>query len=257
MGIRGAILGDIAGSRWEFNRGRKPCDWKNTLLFETDSKFSDDTVMSIACKRAIDDASLDFEHYYRMFGNKYPNAGYGGMFGRWLKDEDMGPYGSFGNGSAMRVSYVGECCEKFEDVAALAAASAICTHNHEEGIKGAVATAEAIWLAGHGETKDKIKTHIEKKHRYNLSRQLKDIRGRYAWSSTCQGSVPESIICFLESDDWDSCLRNVLSLQGDTDTMGAISGAIAESFYGDTSYDATYLLKRYLDQYLLSNLLYE
>lgn len=255
MGIVGAILGDIAGSRWEFARKTVVDDWSSVDLFTSRCRFTDDTVLSIACKHAMTKGDMDFAKAYRTFGLKYPRAGYGPMFRQWLADPEMGPYGSFGNGSAMRVSWVGEAAKTLTEVPQLAKMSAECTHNDPEGIKGATAVADAVYMAKHGYSKDLIKGFIEGTHGYDLSRSLDTIRPTYRFYCDCQRSVPESIICFLESDDYDSCIRNALSLRGDTDTMAAIAGSIAESFYGTTYPDAHDILARYLDDFLMKELL--
>jgi ADP-ribosylglycohydrolase len=252
MGIVGAVIGDIIGSKWEFNRP-KDLDWKNTPLLSDGCYFTDDTVMSIACKYAIKN-NIAFAEAYQKFGRLYPNAGYGGMFDSWLRDDNPKPYDSFGNGSAMRVSYVGQHCSLFDVVEGLAKRSAECTHNHPEGIKGAVATAEAIWMAKHGYSKFEIKDYIEEFHGYDLRKKLDDIRPIYHWDVTCQGTVPVGIICFLESNDYESCMRNVLSLRCDSDTMCAIAGGIAESFYGGTGLDDDQILEDYLDEFLREEL---
>lgn len=252
MGIVGAVIGDIIGSKWEFKRP-KDLDWKNIPLLSDGCYFTDDTVMSIACKHAIDN-NISFVKAYQKFGRLYPNAGYGGMFDSWLRDDSPKPYGSFGNGSAMRVSYVGDVCDTLDEVDALAIKSAECTHNHPEGIKGAVATAQAVWLANRHYDKSVIRDFITNQHGYNLNRKLIDIRPTYRWDVTCQGTVPVGIICFLESEDYESCMRNVLSLQCDSDTMCAIAGSIAESFYGGTGLDDDQIIADYLDVFLREEL---
>jgi ADP-ribosylglycohydrolase len=166
------------------------------------------------------------------YGNRYPTAGYGGMFKGWLRSEDPRPYNSWGNGSAMRVSPVGWAFGTLEETLEAAKRSAEITHNHPEGIKGAQATAACIYLARTGKSKQEIKEYVESTFGYNLSRTCDEIRPVYQFDGSCQGTVPESIIAFLESDDYESAIRLTVSLGGDSDTMGAITGAIAEAYYG-------------------------
>ena len=166
------------------------------------------------------------------WGNRYPTAGYGGMFLDWLQIYDPQPYNSFGNGSAMRVSPVGWAFDTLEKTLEAAKQSAEITHNHPEGIKGAQATAACIFLARTGKNKQEIKEYIEHTFGYNLNRTCDEIRPTYQFDVTCQGSVPESITAFLDSTDFESAIRLAVSLGGDADTMGAITGGIAEAFYG-------------------------
>ena len=166
------------------------------------------------------------------YGKRYPTAGYGGMFKDWLKTNNPKPYNSFGNGSAMRVSPVGWAFNTLEETLEAAKQSAEITHNHPEGIKGAQATAACIFLARTGKCKKEIKEYVEDQFGYNLSRTCDEIRPTYKFDGSCQGTVPESIIAFLESTDFESAIRLTISLGGDADTMGAITGAIAEAFYG-------------------------
>jgi ADP-ribosylglycohydrolase len=166
------------------------------------------------------------------YGKRYPTAGYGGMFKRWLREEAPKPYNSWGNGSAMRVSPVGWAFDTLEETLEAAKQSAEITHNHPEGIKGAQATAACIFLARTGNSKEEIKEYIEKTFGYNLSRTCDEIRPTYQFDGSCQGTVPESIIAFLDSTDFESAVRLAVSLGGDADTMGAITGSIAEAYYG-------------------------
>ena len=227
----GAIIGDICGSYYEFGAARTKS--KNPFLFQNGSKFTDDTVMTIATmKWYIDGKKNPIETYYRWYGLKYPKAGYGGLFRQWLVDSTMGPYQSFGNGSAMRVSPVAWMNNCLKDVLKDAKITAKCTHNDPEGIKGAQATATAIYLARIGQTKNYIKAYITNNFGYDLERKLDDIRPNYHFDSTCQGSVPEAIICFLEGRSYEETIKLAISLGGDADTQAAIAGSIAEAYYG-------------------------
>ena len=166
------------------------------------------------------------------WGKRYPHAGYGGSFRHWLKENNPKPYGSYGNGSAMRVSAAGWLYDSIERTREVARATANVTHNHPEGIKGAEATASAIYMARNGSSKEEIKEYIEREFYYDLSRTLDNIRPYYHHVESCQETVPEAIIAFLESKDFEDAVRNAVSLGGDTDTLGAITGSIAEAFYG-------------------------
>jgi ADP-ribosylglycohydrolase len=223
----GAIAGDVIGSVHE-GSGTKTKDFP---LFVEDSRFTDDTVLTVAvAERLLRGGSyIDLFHDYF---HAYPQAGYGGSFIRWAGYRRRDPYNSWGNGSAMRVSPVGFACDTLEEVLGQARESAEVTHNHPEGIRGAQGTAAAIFLARAGHTKADIKAHIEREFGYNLSERLDDIRGRYAFDVSCQGSVPQSIIAFLEADSYEGAIRNAISLGGDADTMACIAGGIAEAFYG-------------------------
>jgi ADP-ribosylglycohydrolase len=185
------------------------------------------------------------------FGNMYPNAGYGGRFINWLAQDSSEPYGSWANGSAMRVSPCAWVADSLEDAQKLAKTSAIVTHNHPEGIKGALATSDAIYLARVGASKDEIRDHIELRYDYNLSVSLDEIRPSYKFDISCQGSVPESIICFLEAVDFEDTIRNAVSLGGDADTQAAIAGSIA-SAYWDVPKNISYKTIHRLDYFLLN-----
>lgn len=223
----GAIAGDVIGSVYEF-RPYKGNDFK---LFLDSSEYTDDTVMTVANADWLltGDSLLGIMQDY---GNRYPTAGYGGMFYSWLKSRDPKPYNSWGNGSAMRVSPVGWAFDTLEETLEVAKQSAEVTHNHPEGIKGAQATAACIWMARKGKSKQEIKEYVERVFGYNLNRTCDEIRMTYQFDESCQGTVPESIIAFLESTDYESAIRLAVSLGGDADTMGAITGGIAEAFYG-------------------------
>jgi ADP-ribosylglycohydrolase len=223
----GAIAGDVIGSVYEADR-IKHMDFP---LFSARSCFTDDTVLTVATAHALL-TGRPYEDAYHEFGNRYPRAGYGGAFRRWLFDGDRKPYGSFGNGSAMRVGPVGLAMRTADDALAEAARSAGVTHSHPEGIKGAQAVALATFFARTGHAKDVIRREIETQLGYDLSRTLGDIRPGYEFNPTCQGSVPEAITAFLESDGVESAIRLAISLGGDADTQAAIAGGIAEAFYG-------------------------
>ena len=234
----GAILGDIIGSPFEFDMGNKS---KEFPLFSKSSTFTDDSVMTIAVGNAFLDAqpNADIEWIRRrlissmkQYGRKFPRAGYGGMFRRWLKCDDPQPYGSFGNGSAMRVSSAAWLYNDLETVRSMARLSAEVSHNHPEGIKGAEATASAIFLARTGSTKEEIKEYIVDNFGYDLSRTCDEIRPGYHHVETCQETVPEAITAFLEGESFEDVIRTAVSLGGDCDTLTCIAGSIAEGFYG-------------------------
>lgn len=253
MAIIGAILGDIAGSRWEFGRP-DDLDWEHIDLFTDECFFTDDTVLTVATKHAMV-AHIPFEDVYHQFGNIYTGCSYGGSFVNWLSSDSKIPYGSFGNGSAMRVSPVVDLARSESDVVWKAIQSATCTHNHPEGIKGALVTAMCAWMAKTGASKQEIEKYAMSeyptdKYQYPVDIPLKELREKYRWDVTCQGSVPVAIRCFLDSDDYESFLRNVISLHCDTDTLCAIGGGIAEEYYKGTGLDDDSLLKRYLDDML-------
>lgn len=234
----GAILGDIIGSPFEFDRGDKTKEFE---LFSRGCGFTDDSVMTIAVGEALlavgKDASVkEIEEAVvsnmQDWGRRYPGAGYGGRFRHWLRDKHPRPYGSFGNGSAMRVSAAGWLYDSIERTREVARATAEVTHNHPEGIKGAESTASAIFMARNKATKEEIKNYIVKEFGYDLSRTLGEIRPYYHHVESCQETVPEAIIAFLESVSFEDAIRNAISLGGDTDTLGAITGSIAGAFYG-------------------------
>ena len=230
IALMGAICGDIMGSPYEYWRTRtKKYDFNP---FPPRARFTDDTVMSIAMADWIMDGG-DLSKVMQKWGHRYPNAGFGGMFKLWLSDANPQPYNSFGNGSAMRVSPVGCAFDTLEETLQKAKESAEVTHNHPEGIKGAQATAAAIFMARTGQTKDEIKKYVSETFGYDLSRTYDEIKPEYKFEVSCQGSVPESIICFLESKDYEDCIRLAVSMGGDADTMGAIAGSIAAAYYGE------------------------
>ena len=224
----GAFAGDIIGSVYEAN----PIKTTDFPLFTKYSHFTDDSVLTTATAFALLN-NLDYATVYRRFGRTYPRAGYGGAFLKWLMNDDAPPYNSWGNGSAMRISPVGFAFDSVEDVLQEAEKSAAVTHNHPEGIKGAQAVAMAIFMARKGQTKEKIRQEITKKFNYDLNKTIEEIRPSYYFDISCQGSVPQALTAFLQSDDVESAIRLAVSLGGDSDTLACIAGAIAHAFYGE------------------------
>lgn len=227
--MTGAIAGDIIGSVYEFDN-IKTTDFP---LFTNESDFTDDTIMSIAVADWLLNGG-DLAKVMQRYGRKYPypTGGYGGRFSGWLRAKDPQPYNSWGNGSAMRVSAVGWRFDSLEKTLEVAEESAAVTHNHPEGIKGAQATAAAIYLARIGKSKPEIKQYIESTFSYDLDRTCDEIRPNYHFDESCQGTVPEAIIAFLDSTDFEHAIRLAVSLGGDSDTLACITGGIAEAFYG-------------------------
>ncbi len=223
----GAIAGDIIGSVYEHDAIRT----RDFPLFDARCRFTDDTVLSVAVADAIL-SGAPYQDALRKYGRRYPNAGYGASFNRWLHSSDPLPYNSWGNGSAMRVSPVGFAFSTEDEVLRQARLSAEVTHNHPEGIKGAQATALAVFLARTGQDKAAIKDQITQRFGYDLERSLDSIRPTYVFDVSCQGSVPEALIAFLESHSCEDAIRNAISLGGDSDTQACIAGGIAEAFYG-------------------------
>ena len=229
----GAIVGDIIGSVYEFSK-QKRYDFE---MLPQGSRYTDDTVMTVAvaywlCRYIEEDHPKDkLIQTMQKFGRKYPFAGYGSNFTAWLWSENPQPYNSWGNGAAMRVSPVGLYAETLDEALELAKRTAEVSHNHPEGIKGAQAVASAVWMANHGHTNEEIRDYITGKFNYNLSRTVDEIRPAYQWDVSCQGSVPESIICFLEGKDFEDVVRLAVSLGGDADTMACIAGSIAACIY--------------------------
>ncbi len=223
----GAIAGDIIGSIYEWN----PNKTKDFPLFQEDSQFTDDSVLTVAVANAILKGD-SYEESVRRFGLKHSYAGFGGSFKNWLHSVNPQPYNSWGNGSAMRVSPVGFAFSTEEEVLKQAEMSAAFTHNHPEGIKGAQSTALAVFLARTGHTKEEIRARITAEFGYNLERTLDEIRPGYSFDVSCQGTVPEAVIAFLESISYEDAVRNAISLGGDSDTLACITGGIAEAFYG-------------------------
>ncbi len=228
-GIIGAIAGDVIGSAYEFNPTR---DYTFDL-FTPDSTFTDDTVLTMAnALWLLEDKEHTHEKLVKIMLEqcwKYTGRGYGGRFASWIHDDNPQPYDSFGNGSAMRVSPVGYYAKTLDEALALAKISAEVTHNHPEGIKGAQATAAAIFMARQGENKWEIRDYIEKTFGYNLSRTLEEIRPTFRFDETCQHTVPEAIICFIEGKDYEDVVRLAVTLAGDADTLAAIAGSITSA----------------------------
>ena len=224
--ILGAFAGDIIGSSYEFKNVKS----EDFNLFPLGTYFTDDSVLTAATMDALL-FDLDYTEVYQEFGQLYPNRAYGGDFKSWIYSKKPKPYKSWGNGSAMRVSPIGWYCENLEDVLTEAKKSAEVTHNHPEGIKGAQAAASAVYLARIGKSKKEIKQFIVEKFEYNLDRTLDKIRPGYTFDVSCQGSVPEAIIAFLESTDFENAIRLAVSIGGDSDTIACITGSIAEAFY--------------------------
>ena len=235
----GAIAGDVIGSAYEWNRVKT----EDFPLFTETSGFTDDSVLTAATAEALlvclapDGPGVEaleqaYTGHFRAYGKRYPNAGYGGRFAQWLASEPPRPYRSFGNGSAMRVSPVAYAFGTLDEVLREARRNAAVTHNHPEGIKGAQATAAAIFLARTGAGKQDIRQYIETTFRYDLSRTLADIRPAYAFDESCQRTVPEAIIAFLESESFEDAIRKAVSLGGDADTLACITGSIALPHYG-------------------------
>lgn len=231
----GAIIGDIVGSPYEFGSEKS----KDFQLFAPGCRPTDDSIMTIAVGLACMEADCDNEFEFkkcltrrmRELGRQYPFAGFGEMFFQWLMDENAGSYGSYSNGSAMRVSPVAWFTDTLEDAERLAKWSAEITHDHPEGIRGAQAVAAAVFLARNGADKDEIRDYISEKY-YDLDFTVEQIRPDYCHTMTCEGSVPQAIVCFLDAEDFEDAIRNAVSLGGDGDTQAAIAGSIAEGFYG-------------------------
>ena len=227
----GALVGDIIGSVYEFNN-TKTTDFQ---LFKAHSRFTDDSVMTLAvAKWLLEDEAHTSKHLVRCMqelGQKHPHAGYGGTFVRWLFTEDPQPYNSWGNGSGMRVSPVGLYAKTLDEALSLAEITASVSHNHPEGVKGAQAIAASVFLCKHGKSKQEIKDYIEEAFDYNLNRTIAEIRPGYDFDVSCQGSVPEAIIAFMEGNSFEEVIRLAVSLGGDSDTIGAMAGAIAACMY--------------------------
>jgi len=247
----GALTGDIVGSIYDIKS-------KDFDLFTNDDRFTDDSVMTCAISKACVEYVKDKDtnkfkkncvKYMQELGRSHINAGYGGTFIKWLLISNPPPYNSFGNGSAMRVSPVGWIAETLEEAEMLAEISASVSHDHPEGIKGAQSVAGAIWMLRNGYSKDNVKEYIEDKY-YSLDFKMDDIRDTYRFDVTCQGSVPQSIQAFLESVDFEDCIKIAISIGGDSDTIGAIAGSLAEAYYGVPE-DIKNRTISYLDQDLL------
>jgi len=229
--ILGSITGDIIGSIYEFNNVKH----KHFELFLQNTTFTDDSVLTIATMEALLSGETTPDIYtklYQTYGRKHPNRGWGGRFYGWIHSDNPQPYNSWGNGSAMRASPIGWACNTIEGVLSEAEKSASVSHNHPEGIKGAQAAALAVFLARTGTSKDDIKQQITERFGYDLNRTCDQIRPDYDFDESCQGTVPEAIIAFQESTDYEDAIRLAISLGGDSDTLACITGGIAEAFYG-------------------------
>jgi ADP-ribosylglycohydrolase len=241
----GAIAGDIIGSVYEFD----PIKTKDFALFSPGCRFTDDSVLTVAVAEAIM-KDEDYSHAMRKIGRDYPDRSYGQHFYYWLMEDHAGPYNSFGNGSAMRVSPVGFAYDDEDSVLREAARTAEVSHNHPEGVKGAQATALAIFLARCGSSKDSIKSEIGGRFGYDLGRTLESIRPVYDFDVSCQGTVPEAVISFLESTSYEDAVRNAVSLGGDSDTLACITGGIAQAYYGGVPAGVLEKVKEILAPYL-------
>lgn len=247
----GAIVGDIVGSRFEWNNIKN----KEFSLFTDACRPTDDTNMTLAVAKAILECDGNYETLseqaakcMREVGRRYPDCGFGGMFSRWLKSDDMGDYNSFGNGSAMRVSPCGFAANSLTEAIMLSESVTKVTHSHPEGLKGAEAITKAIFMARNGSSKEEIRECISEM--YNLNFTLDDIREEYEFDVSCQGSVPQAIAAFLESESFEDAIRNAVSIGGDSDTIAAMTGGIAEAYYGVTV-DIREKAESYLDDYQL------
>lgn len=225
----GAIAGDIIGSPYE----RFPIKYADFPLFTEGATFTDDTVLTVAVASAILQPEIDYGPALQTFGRKYPHAGYGDNFRRWLMAEDPQPYNSWGNGSAMRVSPVGWAFDSPERVLAEAKATAVVSHSHPEGIKGAQAVALAVFLARKGTPKADIRAELAARFDYDLARTADEIRPGYRFDVSCQGSVPEALVAFFDSDGVEEAIRLAISLGGDSDTLACVAGAVAHAHYGE------------------------
>ncbi|MHC1782078.1 MAG: ADP-ribosylglycohydrolase family protein [Anaerolineaceae bacterium] len=242
----GAIAGDVIGSVFEFNNIRTT----DFPLFSHASRFTDDTVLTIAAADVLL-GNGDYASRYKYFGRKYPLAGYGCKFNAWLLSDEAGPYNSYGNGSAMRVSPIGFAFDTLEEVLTAARESAEVTHNHPEGTKGAQATAAVIFLARKGADKNEIRIDIQQRFGYSLGRTLNEIRPAYFFDETCPGTVPVAITTFLESSSYENAIRLAISIGGDSDTIACICGGIAQAFYGGVPVEIISEIKKLLPQEFL------
>lgn len=253
--MTGAIIGDIVGSIYEFDNIKT----KEFEFFDTECSFTDDTVMTVAVAEALlrygtvnDENIEDFKEtlvsVMHKIGIKYPYCGYGGHFFRWITGQKREPYNSYGNGSAMRVSPVAWYAKTLKEAEALAKATAEVSHNHPEGIKGAVVTAGAAFLARNGADKEKIRTYVAEN--YNMNFTVDEIRPLYGYDITCKGTVPPAMAAFFQSESFEDAIRTAISIGGDSDTLAAITGAVAEAYYGIPE-DILETALSYLDETLL------
>ncbi len=232
----GAIIGDIVGSRFEFDY--RNCKSKDFEFFHEDCEFTDDSVLTVAVAKALQSYTGDYsvlqhkaELYMRSLALKYGDKGFGSMFCKWVCKEVEGPYNSYGNGAAMKISPVAYVAKDLMEVRTLSYAITSLTHNHPEGIKGAEAVAVATFLALNGKDKKFIKDCINR-HYYRTDFTLDEIRPTYSMNESCQGSVPQAFEAFFESTSFEDAIRNAISIGGDSDTIGAITGSVAEAYYG-------------------------
>lgn len=223
----GGIAGDVIGSRFEHAQIKT----KDFSLFNRQCMFTDDTVHAVAVADSLLH-KIPYQTKLLEYFSHYPNAGYGHRFRRWARSPRPQPYGSFGNGSAMRVAPIGWYYQDLDKVLEEAMHSAEVTHNHPEGVKGAQAVAAAVFLARTGSSKEQIRAFVTDRYDYDLDRTLDEIRPSYQFKVTCQESVPQAFVAFLESENFEDAIRNAVSLGGDSDTLACISGSIAEAFYG-------------------------
>lgn len=223
----GAIAGDVIGSIYEWDNLRR----KEFELFDDRCTFTDDSVLTIALADAIL-SNADYTRVMKAYYRRYPGRGYGGRFHEWAASDDLRPYNSWGNGAAMRISPVAHAFDSLPDVLAQARRYTAVTHDHPEGIKGAQATAAAVFMGRIGSSKAEIRSCIEQDFGYELSATVDSIRPHYVFDESCQGTVPQALVCFLESEDFEDAIRNAVSIGGDTDTVACITGAVAEGFYG-------------------------
>lgn len=223
----GAIVGDVIGSVHEWADTKT----KDFSLFVPESRFTDDSVLTVAVAEWLLTGE-DLVDLLQAYAHRYPSCGFGGRFDDWARARRREAYNSFGNGSAMRVSAVGFAFETMDEVLAWSARSAAVTHNHPEGVRGAQATAAAIYLARRSQDKDQIRRTLEAQFGYELQTSLDDIRPTYRFDVTCQGSVPQALIAFFESTSYEDAIRNAISLGGDADTLACITGSVAEAYYG-------------------------
>jgi type I restriction enzyme M protein len=248
----GAIIGDIVGSRWEFNSIKS----KDFPFLSEHNFITDDSMMTLAIAKSFLECNKDYSDLSQLvvknmqyIGRKYPNGGYGGRFNQWLYEVNPQPYNSFGNGSAMRVSPCGIVAKSIDEAKMLSQKVTEVTHNHPEGLKGAEATAVAIFLARNGKSQREIKDYINDNY-YPMNFTIDGIRAKYSFNEICQDTVPQAIMSFVEAKDFEDCLRNAVSLGGDADTLAAIAGSIAEYHFG-ISEDLRNQALKYLPKELL------
>ncbi|MBP5470801.1 MAG: ADP-ribosylglycohydrolase family protein [Candidatus Riflebacteria bacterium] len=256
MAIKGCIVGDILGSVYEFGTSAD-FDYKTVNLYDKNMTFTDDTIMALAVKKAVLN-NKDYSKYMIELGKRYIDIGFGSNFYIWLTSENHRQYNSYGNGSAMRIAFIGEYYDDLIKCQKEAICSALPTHNHPEGIKGAKVTATCIWMAKHGKTKEQIYQYVldeypSDKYAFSVNKSLDELRENYIWSETCPNCVPVAVRCFYESEDYESFIRNVISLNCDADTIAAIGGGVTEEYYhGFGNIKADDVINYCLDDYLLS-----